>query len=250
MWQRSCLFFFGFTELNWNSLKLSVAMQQKIGFTISGNVLTAVADYRAPSGDLKNIKRGGMIMSTCISSIKNVNFLRRSGLFFSVLFCANMPMVFAQDRSETVHRSDINREISRDAVELADLIRPQPVPDPDILETAIVFTNVINRAAKVICVAHDQNGQPVGHVTVRIPPQGLRFVRGSDLSDGKDFIGHAKCKGEGALRISGFLISNGLTDLPVNQSFERIKLQQATTNEATDGPIVSTMAHISVVVSF
>jgi hypothetical protein len=106
-------------------------------------------------------------------------------------------------------------ETVRDASELQDLLSPPP--DRDSVDTAIVFSNDLNRPAHVGCVGFDGDGQFVGHAWLRVPARGLRFVLASDLSSGSDFIGSVRCWTPGRAIIgSAFLLGpSAVTDLPI-----------------------------------
>ena len=111
--------------------------------------------------------------------------------------------------------------------------------------------------SKVVCMARDHNGEPVGRVWIRIPASGLNFIRARDFGDGVDFVGHAECKGEGYLTVSGFLVGLGVTDVLVNQSHVRgdtmplLADTKATDRVVPPRPVpVATIARIPVIASF
>ena len=101
-------------------------------------------------------------------------------------------------------------EIDRGEAELRDTLRPHP--DNDVIDTALVFTNGLETPTSVHCVAFSENGQALGRAWVRIPGRGLRFMRASDLANGRDFIGSAKCKARGKVIPTAFIVGLGLTD--------------------------------------
>jgi len=107
-------------------------------------------------------------------------------------------------------------EIARGEADLRDrLMRPA---DPDVLDTALLFNNTGKRGAAVRCVGFDHDGQPVGRVALRVPGLGLRFVLGSDLANGRDFLGSVQCASEGRVLGSAVLLApGGLSDLPARQ---------------------------------
>lgn len=104
-------------------------------------------------------------------------------------------------------------DIDRDGDALRDEIRPRPA-DTDIADTALVFTSHVAKVVDVKCVARDQSGSVVGRIRTRLPAHGLRYLRASDFSDGRDFVGHAKCKSNGHVTATGMLFGAEITDLP------------------------------------
>lgn len=104
--------------------------------------------------------------------------------------------------------------ISREIDTLPTEIEPQP-EDPDLADTALVFTNMSRRNAGVVCVGFNKNGEPVGRTATRIPPLGLRYILASDISDGVDFIGQVQCSPHGRVVGSVVFIGPAVTDLPV-----------------------------------
>ncbi len=105
-------------------------------------------------------------------------------------------------------------EIARPIDQLPDELEPRP-EDPDVADTALVFTNIYNRAARVRCVAFDKQGEAIGRTSTRIPPRGVRYVLASDMSDGEDFVGQVQCIPYGRIVGSAVFIGPGLTDVPV-----------------------------------
>jgi hypothetical protein len=156
-------------------------------------------------------------------------------LFAMTLLCA--PAAFAQENTDTgqgdvpemerpirdrISNDDLKDEISeievvtisRDIDTLPSEIEPQP-EDPDLADTALVFTNMDRRSAGVICVGFNKNGRAVGRTATRIPPLGLRYVLASDISNGVDFIGQVQCSPRGNVVGSVVFIGPAVTDLPV-----------------------------------
>ena len=101
-------------------------------------------------------------------------------------------------------------EIGRDATQLpADI----DVRDRDSVDTALVFTNLGDARARIACRAFNSHGDPVGRTWMHIPPNGLRYVLASDLSNGQDFVGHVMCR-TGRVISSAVLIGpSALTDV-------------------------------------
>ena len=139
------------------------------------------------------------------------------------------PMAFAQEEpveEETdqpirheIYKKDLAREI--DAIDLVDISREvDELPtdfdrDPDVADTALVFTNLGRRTSWVKCVGFNKNGAAIGRTKTEIPPLGLRYVLASDISNGVDFIGHVQCSPKGRVVGSVVFIGPSLTDLPV-----------------------------------
>ena len=105
-------------------------------------------------------------------------------------------------------------EISRELDTLPEELESDPAA-PDLADTALVFTNMSRRSAWVKCVGFDENGEPVGRTSTRVPPLGLRYVLASDISNGERFIGQVQCKRKGPLVGSVVFIGPSITDLPV-----------------------------------
>lgn len=107
-------------------------------------------------------------------------------------------------------------EVVRDVAELHELLRPRP--DLDLVDSALVFTNNDAQTALVHCVGFDANGRAVGRIRVKVPGNGLRFALASDLANGRDFLGSARCRTRNRVTASGFLLAPGsVSDLPANQ---------------------------------
>ena len=104
-------------------------------------------------------------------------------------------------------------DVDRDGDALRDEIRPRPV-DSDIADTALVFTNLTGNHVDVPCIARDQSGSLIGRTRTRLPARGLRYLRASDFSDGRDFVGHAECKSNGHAAATAVLFGAEITDLP------------------------------------
>ncbi len=108
-------------------------------------------------------------------------------------------------------------QIERDGVALRDHLGPDPI-DPDIVDTALVFSNKGLAGTRVDCRAFDRNGNPVGGAWLHVPPLGLRYVLASDFSDDVDFTGTAQCITHARINGSAVLIApGGLTNLDVDK---------------------------------
>lgn len=115
-------------------------------------------------------------------------------------------------------------EIDRPADELLDLlVDPADPNDPDAVDSALVFTSTGGPAA-VRCTAWDGNGDPIGSpVIIPVPAGGVRWIRASDLSNGANFVGSARCTTLGGVTGSAFLVGpRGATDLPAHQHRTRL----------------------------
>lgn len=104
--------------------------------------------------------------------------------------------------------SDAGVEVDRDPADLHDTLPPDEV-DPDFLDTALVFTNGLEREARVVCVAFDKDGAIVGRGHTKIPGMGLRYILASDLSDDVDFVGSVRCGAHPRVAGSAILLAPG-----------------------------------------
>lgn len=103
-------------------------------------------------------------------------------------------------------------DVARDGAELQDEIRVRPT-DVDIADTALIFTNTTAQQGGVRCIARGQDGAVVGRTYTTLPPNGLRYVRASDFSEGRDFVGHAMCVSKGRPVVTAVLFGEEITDL-------------------------------------
>ncbi|MCF6355170.1 MAG: hypothetical protein L3J26_08740 [Candidatus Polarisedimenticolaceae bacterium] len=104
-------------------------------------------------------------------------------------------------------------EVTRGADELQAVLRPHP--DLDVVNTVLVFNNVLSATVVVRCVAYGVNGRPLGKINkVKIPGNGLRFILASDLANGRDFVGSTLCHSEGKIVPAAFIAGRILTDTP------------------------------------
>ena len=104
-------------------------------------------------------------------------------------------------------------EIERDGSALAAMLRP--LPDRDIVDTALIFTNLRGGTAVVTCTAFGPQGNTLGRYRVRVPESGLRFILASDISSGGDFVGSARCLSIGDVTGSAYLTGPQVTDMRV-----------------------------------
>ena len=103
-------------------------------------------------------------------------------------------------------------DVARDGAELQDEIRVRPA-DVDIADTALIFTNTTGQLGGVRCIARTQDGAVVGRTFTALPPNGLRYVRASDFSEGRDYVGHATCISKGRPVATAVLFGEEITDL-------------------------------------
>lgn len=103
-------------------------------------------------------------------------------------------------------------EVDRGAIDIRAVLVPRP--DVDSTDTALVFSNPGAEASVVVCAGSDANGVGVGRAKTEVPPGGVRLILASDLSDGADFVGSARCKSRTRLTPSAFVVGPGLSDAP------------------------------------
>ncbi|MEE2665208.1 MAG: hypothetical protein VX681_13915 [Myxococcota bacterium] len=103
-------------------------------------------------------------------------------------------------------------DVERDADALRDEIRPRP-HDVDVADTVLVFTNATAVERRVVCTAYDRSGVALGRVRSGLPAHGLRYMRASDFSNGRDFIGHAVCNTSGLVMPSAVLVGSQIENL-------------------------------------
>ena len=109
-------------------------------------------------------------------------------------------------------------EIDRTGTDLRSEVAVRP-NDRVTTDTAVVATNTSGRPARVMCAALDSNGNALGRAAMRVPAKGLRYLRASDLSNGRDYVGQVRCRtGNEGVQGSAFLLGPaGVSDLPVLQ---------------------------------
>ena len=139
-------------------------------------------------------------------------FVRRGALWIMVL--GLWAPAYAVAQVSDTYEADA-REITRDATALRAELR---VADRDLVDTAMIFTNLGRERAWIACRAFNANGGPVGRGRLVVPPGGLRFALASDFSYGRDFIGRVQCSTQNRVIGSSVLLApNALTDLSVQQ---------------------------------
>ncbi len=107
-------------------------------------------------------------------------------------------------------------EVDRDAGLLLDDIHA--APDRDGLDTALVFSNQLEREVRVGCRAFGRDGQLVGRAGTGLPARALRYLRASDFAPGGDFVGSVECLAGGRVLAEALLLApGGITNLEVLQ---------------------------------
>ena len=92
-------------------------------------------------------------------------------------------------------------------------------PDPERVDTVLVFTNLGPLPAPVRCVAFDRAGEVVGRGHALVPARGARHLLASDFGGDRHFAGHVQCGTPGRLVGSAFLLApGGLSDAPAKQA--------------------------------
>src|SRR5262249_53989931 len=92
-------------------------------------------------------------------------------------------------------------------------------PDPDRVDTMLVFTNLGPLTAAARCVAFDRGGDVAGHGHAVVPARGARIVLASDLVPDRGFAGHVQCGAARRVVGSAFLLApGGISAAPAEQS--------------------------------
>lgn len=107
-------------------------------------------------------------------------------------------------------------DVDRDGGLLLDEI--DAAPDRDGLDTALVFSNQLDREVRVGCRAFGRDGQLLGRAGTGLPARGLRYLRASDFAPGGDFVGSVECLAGGRVLAEALLLApGGITNLEVLQ---------------------------------
>ncbi len=114
--------------------------------------------------------------------------------------------------SVAIDGEDVGVEVLRLEPELKDMLKMDR--DVDVIDTALVFNNPRGRRTLVACIGYNANGRALGRAFTVVPPNGVRFIRASDLSDGRDFLGSAQCKARARVIPSSFIVGVGFSDAP------------------------------------
>ena len=113
----------------------------------------------------------------------------------------------------------VDLDESRSEAELRVDMRDAVERDTDVVNTALVFNNTSPDVSHVICLAHDAQGQYLARRIVRIPAQGVRYLRASDFATRGDFIGSATCTSRARIAATAVLLAPGaITNLDVIQA--------------------------------
>lgn len=151
-----------------------------------------------------------------------MSWIKQISLGKTVLFAASCALLAAgaAPAQDALAPAPVERlpeiEINRDARDLQAEVRPRPV-DRDVVDTALVFTNLGGEDRRVRCVGFDHEGRKVGRIWLKVPALGLRYALASDVSSHRDFIGSVQCGAGPNVAGSVVLLGPGLTDLPVLQ---------------------------------
>lgn len=154
------------------------------------------------------------------------NIAKSTLLAFLVALFSTLISVSATAAEETklsdqieMEEIDVNEiEINHSDAVLKDTLRPHP--DHDVVDTALVFNNALSAPTIVHCVAYSANGNPLGRGRVKIEGRGLKFMRASDLANGRDYIGSVRCKARGKVLPSAFIVGAVLTDTKAKAKFD------------------------------
>lgn len=141
-------------------------------------------------------------------------------LIRSSLFAFVMALLFSVGLAEAQLTELVDE--SRDEAELRVEIKDAIARDTDLSNTVLVFNNAGRRTTYVHCAAYNGNGRVLGRRIARVPAQGVRYLRASDLSNGVDFVGSVICKArEHVVASAIFLTPGAITNLEVVQKRSR-----------------------------
>lgn len=136
---------------------------------------------------------------------------------FTALIVSSSPVLandaaIAADAVAIGPGDEVGLEVIRDATELQAMLKK--APDVDVVDTALVFNNPRNHKTLVACVGYNANGRALGRAYTVVPANGVRFIRASDISNGRDFLGSASCKARSRLIPASFIVGVGFSDAP------------------------------------
>jgi hypothetical protein len=140
---------------------------------------------------------------------------RTKRLLCSVVFAQSSnadDQAIAADAVKIDGAEDLGVQITRSATELQDMLKIDR--DVDVIDTALIFNNPRGHRTLVACVGYNANGRALGHAFAVVPANGVRFIRASDISNGRDFIGSAQCKARARVIPSSFIVGVGFSDAP------------------------------------
>ncbi|MCH2172966.1 hypothetical protein MK489_19485 [Myxococcota bacterium] len=143
-----------------------------------------------------------------------VNLARWVPILMAVLLTAQIAGAQSAARSDAA-ASDVREiDVVRDASDLPRDIRPRPIDD-NTADTLLLFTNNDPDPVRVKCLARNTYGEVIGRARTGIAGNGLSYLRASDLSYGRDFVGHAECKTSGHTTATSVFVGPDLTNLDV-----------------------------------
>ena len=144
------------------------------------------------------------IIKTCTAATLSVHLI--------TMQVSAADLAIAADAISTDNGENIGIQVIRDATELQALLKKRP--DVDVVDTALIFNNPRRHKTLVACVGYDANGRALGRAYTVVPPNGLRFLRASDISNGRDYLGSAQCKARARVIPSSFVVGVGFSDAP------------------------------------
>ena len=121
-------------------------------------------------------------------------------------------LAIATDALRSNDGENLGIQVVRDATEPQAMLKPRP--DVDVIDTALIFNNPRRHKTLVACAGYDANGRVLGRAYTVVPANGVRFLRASDISNGRDFIGSAQCKARARVIPSSFVVGVGFSDAP------------------------------------
>ena len=121
-------------------------------------------------------------------------------------------LAIAADAVQTDDGDNVGIQVVRDAAELQAMLKRRP--DVDVIDTALIFNNPRRHQTLVACVGYNANGRALGRAYTVVPANGVRFLRASDISNGRDFLGSAECKARARVIPSSFVVGVGFSDAP------------------------------------
>ena len=142
------------------------------------------------------------------------NLARWIPILMGVLLTAQIAGAQSADLSDDGVSGVRDINVVRDASDLPRDIRPRPI-DEDTADTALLFTNNDATHVRVKCIARNMHGEIIGRLRTRIAGNGLAYLRASDFSNGRDFVGHAECKTSGHTSGTAVLVGLNVTNLDV-----------------------------------
>lgn len=133
-------------------------------------------------------------------------------LFVSSSVAIANDAAMASDAVAIAPGDEVGLEVIRDATELQAMLKK--APDVDVVDTALVFNNPRRHKTLVACIGYNANGRVLGRAYTVVPANGVRFIRASDISNGRDFLGSASCRARARLIPASFIVGVGFSDAP------------------------------------